>query len=228
LEDEIFADHEENERVDKLEFGDKSRKQATVMVSGRTIFGWGVLVLVVSTAAAQPDESPDGSEWVKVYLTEAEALEIAFPMADTVWSEAWTPTDAQHRSIERRLGWRVETDTFTIYQGLKDGKLTGLALIGEEIGLYRPITFLVKVGPAEKVEAVHVMIYRESRGGEVRRQRFLSQYGGKTIGDPIRINRDIIGVTGATLSVRAMNAGVKKALAVVEAYGKAQEKEAAH
>jgi hypothetical protein len=42
------------------------------------------------------------------------------------------------------------------------------------------------------------------------------QYDGKSIGNPIRINRDIIGITGATLSVRAMNAGVKKALAIVE------------
>ena len=67
-----------------------------------------------------------------------------------------------------------------------------------------------------KVESVHVMVFRESRGGEVRRRRFLAQYDGKSLRSPIRINRDIVGVTGATLSVRAMNAGVKKSLAVVQ------------
>ena len=61
-----------------------------------------------------------------------------------------------------------------------------------------------------------MMVYRESRGGEVRRRRFLVQYEGKSLGSPIRINRDIIGVTGATLSVRAMNAGVKKTLGIIE------------
>ncbi|PIQ82443.1 MAG: FMN-binding protein, partial [Candidatus Omnitrophica bacterium CG11_big_fil_rev_8_21_14_0_20_64_10] len=57
---------------------------------------------------------------------------------------------------------------------------------------------------------------RESRGGEIRRKRFLSQYRGKGISSPVRINQDIINVTGATLSVRSMNAQVRKALAVVQ------------
>ena len=93
----------------------------------------------------------------------------------------------------------------------------GYAIVGDEIGLYKPITFLVKISEARRVESVQVMVYRESRGGEVRRQRFLRQYKGKGGKSPIRINRDVIGVTGATLSVRALNAGVKKALAVVQA-----------
>ena len=62
------------------------------------------------------------------------------------------------------------------------------------------------------VRGVEVLVYRESRGGEVRRSRFLRQYGGKDADDAIRLNRDIINVAGATLSVRAMNRGVKAAL----------------
>ena len=64
------------------------------------------------------------------------------------------------------------------------------------------------------------MVYRETRGGDVKRERFLSQYRGKTVRDPISTNRDIINISGATLSVRSMNAGVKRVLAELTAvYG---------
>jgi hypothetical protein len=59
-------------------------------------------------------------------------------------------------------------------------------------------------------------VYRESRGSEVRKKRFNYQYQGKTPYHPIRINRDIINISGATMSVRSMSAGVKRVLVLVE------------
>jgi len=187
-----------------------------------------LLFSLVGCLSAQPVESPDGPEHVKIYLTLEEALALSFPKADTVWSETWRPTQLERTRIERRLGWRLADSRFTIYRGSRGDEDQGYAIVSNEIGLYKPITFMVKIGPGKdvgpgkdagankKVQSVHVMVFRESRGGVVRRRRFLVQYQGKSIGSPIRINRDIIGVTGATLSVRAMNAGVKKALAIVE------------
>ena len=60
------------------------------------------------------------------------------------------------------------------------------------------------------------MVYREPVGAEVRRQRFSRQFRGKTAKDPLRINRDILNVTGATMSVQAMTAGVKKVLVILD------------
>ena len=176
----------------------------------------GMLLLTKPAIVESTDASPDGPEHVVEYLTLEEALSKSFPKADSVWSEVWVPESSERRRIERRLGWRLADSTFTIYRGSRGDQDQGYAIVGNEVGLYKPITFMVKVSIEGKVEAVHVMIFRESRGGEVRRRRFLTQYKGKTTRSPIRINRDIIGVTGATLSVRAINAGVKKALAIVE------------
>ncbi len=187
-------------------------RTVTRVVSGPLLF----LILTALAGARPLGESPDGPEAVKVYLTEEAALEKAFPAADTVWSETWVPSAKERRRIERRLGWRLAEESFEVHRGMKKGESTGYAVVGEQIGLYRPITFMVKVTPEGRVESVRVMVYRESRGGEVRRGRFLSQYKGKSTKDPIRINRDIIGVTGATLSVRAINAGVKKSLAIID------------
>ena len=52
-------------------------------------------------------------------------------------------------------------------------------------------------------------------GGEVRYPRFLAQYAGKTLRDPLLPYRDIHNITGATLSCQSIGQGVRKALALV-------------
>ncbi|MFB6239975.1 MAG: FMN-binding protein, partial [Gemmatimonadota bacterium] len=99
----------------------------------------------------------------------------------------------------------------------------------EERGKYRPITMMVGIAPDFTVHGVEVMVYREDRGEEVRFDRFLQQYRDKDTGDPIRTYRDIMNVTGATISVHSVNDGVRRALHTVELlYGGGQETAAAH
>ena len=90
-------------------------------------------------------------------------------------------------------------------------------MICEEIGKHRPITFIAGVTPEGKVKDVAIMRYREPQGAEVRRRAFLGQFAGKNLSNPIMQYQDIHNVSGATLSVRAMSRGVRKALAVVQA-----------
>lgn len=104
--------------------------------------------------------------------------------------------------------------TYRVYRG---EDLAGYAMVLEERGKYRPITFMVGVDPDFAVEGVTVMVYREDRGDEVRHRRFLRQYQDKTIDDPIRTHRDIVNITGATISVTSMNVGVRRALATLQA-----------
>jgi hypothetical protein len=169
-----------------------------------------------AAAGDQLQESPDGPEHVKVYLTVDQALEKAFARADTLWAETWQPTDQEIQDLEAALGWRVPEREFVFYRGQRAGKDLGVAMITEEKGRFKPITFMVKVAPGGKVEGVQVMVYRESRGDGVRRQRFLKQFRGNKAGDPLRLNRDITVLSGATLSSRAVTAGVKRVLLVVE------------
>jgi len=170
-------------------------------------------IFSISTANAQ---GPDGPEAITVYLTEEQAIKKIFPDADTLWTEVWTPTQQERRRIERRLGWRLEETEFTIFQAKKNNQHQGYAIITHQIGLYKPITFMVHVKIDGRVGSVWIMVYRESRGGQVRRQRFLTQYKNKKTDSHIRLNRDIVGISGATLSVRALNAGVKKILTVID------------
>ncbi len=150
----------------------------------------------------------------EVLVTPDQALREIFPeMARTPVVHRHL-TDSMRAQLSRRLGRPVDDsalDVITVYDSA--GTLRGYAVISDEIGKYRPITFMVGVTPRIVVREVEVLVYRETRGGDIRRQRFLGQYRGKSARDPIDTDHDIINVSGATISVRSMNAGVKRVLA---------------
>lgn len=150
----------------------------------------------------------------EVLLSRAEALHEIFPEAAREARETRALSDADRAALHRALGRPVAERSVEVSRVLDGaGTLLGYAVVTEEVGKYQPITFMVGVTPTLSVRGVEVMVYRESRGGDVKRQRFLSQYRGKTTADPIDANRDIVNIAGATISVRAMNAGVRRVLA---------------
>ena len=149
-------------------------------------------------------------------MTREQALHEIFPEVVRIETERRPISNASREALERTLGRHIperDVEVTLVFAG--DGSLRGYAVVAEEIGKYRPITFMVGVTPDATVRDVAVMAYRESRGGDVRRRRFLAQYRGKRPADPIDSNRDIINISGATISVRSMNAGVKRVLAEI-------------
>lgn len=151
-----------------------------------------------------------------VYLTPEEAAKLMFPDSDHIRKEAITLSPEQKKLIEKRIGWNFPETTFEFFIGETKGEIDGWAFIQNTIGKHKPMTYIVGVDPDGEVSNVEILVYRESRGSEVRKKRFNYQYQGKTSSHPIRINRDIINISGATMSVRSMSAGVKRALVLVE------------
>ncbi len=80
------------------------------------------------------------------------------------------------------------------------------------------MTYMVGVDTQGHVSNVELLVFREARGSEVRTKRFNVQYEGKTVLDPVRINKDIINISGATMSVRSMTAGIKRVLVLVDEF----------
>jgi thiamine biosynthesis lipoprotein ApbE len=152
-----------------------------------------------------------------VYMTKEEALRTVFPDASRVLQEERILSPDERRGVEELLQSRMGERAFTVYAGVAtDGSLDGYAVIQAEIGKFKPFEFIVGVEPDGHVRRVAVLVYREARGGEVAHKRFLDQYNRKTVKSPLQIQRDIIHITGATMSVNAMNLGVKKVLSVIE------------
>ena len=85
------------------------------------------------------------------------------------------------------------------------------AWILDEIGKEEPITagFIVESG---KIVQASILAYRESRGGEVRHANFLKQYQGVSLLPDHFLNKNIDGISGATLSVRAVGRMARLAL----------------
>ena len=150
-----------------------------------------------------------------VYLSTEQALRLAFPSAQTITPADVTLTPEQQQRAAAMAGGPVPAaGPWTIYTATAGEQLLGRAVVMEEIGKYEPITFLVAAGPDGRVLDVLILVYRESRGGEVRRPNFLRQYRGKAAQDPIKVSQDIVNITGATLSARAVSVGVRRALAL--------------
>lgn len=170
----------------------------------------GCLLLGAATRLAAQEQT--------VYLTLDQAPKTLFPGAQIARKDIAATPEFRDK-IKAKLGrlqpsvWEPSYVTFTASQA---SSTIGYAVVVDEIGKVSPITFIVSVTPDFKVRDVAVMVYREVRGGEITQRRFLAQYKGKRAMDPIQLDRDIVGITGATLSVQGANRAVHKALAVLE------------
>lgn len=85
------------------------------------------------------------------------------------------------------------------------------AWILEEIGKERLITagFVIN---NNKIESINVLAFRESRGWEVRYPFFTDQFSGAELQEDNRLDKHIDGISGATLSVKAMKKMARLAL----------------
>ena len=153
-----------------------------------------------------------------IYLTPEEAAKLTFPESENIRAEVITLSPEQKQLIEERIGWQFPETIFECFIGETNGQIDGWAFIQNTIGKHKAMTYMVGVDPNGEVSNVEVLVYRESRGSEVRKKRFNYQYQGKNLDDPIRINRDIINISGATMSVRSMSAGVKRVLVLTDEF----------
>ena len=158
------------------------------------------------------------SNSAETLLTEAEALKIVFPKAQSTETQVQTLTESQREDLQKKTGMRFPETEYRFLIGHGKAGIDGYAVIMNEIGKHEYITFIVGVNPKGEIRDVAVMDYRETRGWEVKEQRFLRQFRGKSLADPIAVDRDIVNYTGATLSSHAVAHGVKKALALVQTF----------
>jgi hypothetical protein len=154
----------------------------------------------------------------EVYLTEEEALKLMFPKSAHIKKELLSVSADKKIVIEERIGWKFPEDVFEVYIGETGTQVDGYALVQNTIGKHKPMTYMVGVDARGHVSNVELLVFREARGSEVRTKRFNVQYEGKTVLDPVRINKDIINISGATMSVRSMTAGIKRVLVLIDEF----------
>lgn len=155
-----------------------------------------------------------------VFLSEADAPRAVLPDADRFERVEVLDSPAMRGRVQARLGgvrpsiWEPRWVAYRAYAG---DAAVGTALVVEEVGKHRAITFVVGLRPDLRVADVAVMAYREAYGGEIGQGRFLRQYREKEPAAPLRAGREITNIAGATLSVEAASRAVRKAQAIAGA-----------
>ena len=150
------------------------------------------------------------------YYSTRGVLAEFFPNSERVSYRTFAVDRSIRARLAQRLGYAPARDKYTIFVATSHGKVDGYAIVDDEQGLHQPITFATRLSPRGMVERVEIMVYREPRGDEVRDARFRKQFQGKTSQDPLRLNRDIDAVSGATVSSASLAVGVRRATILVE------------
>ena len=145
--------------------------------------------------------------FAEVYAGVDKAIKVIFPAF-------------QEYKEERRILDNQEVRIFTV---LSRGKILGWAVVLDEMGKIKPITFLVGIDNQNNVLGVQILEYRDMFGSEIKRRSFLRQFQGKSLKDSIVVGQDIDAVTGATVSSHAAASIVRKSLKVIERYNKNQD-----
>lgn len=156
------------------------------------------------------------------FIAPERAPAAVFPDADRFEPTVVDATPAFTQAMAARLGGVTLSTVdpqYPVTRAYRGAQLLGTAVVVEEIGKHRPITFVVGVRPDGAVEDVAVMAYREAYGGDVTQPRFLGQYRDKGPTDDLRPYHGVANVAGATLSVEAASRAVREAQAVVAVLG---------
>ncbi len=108
-------------------------------------------------------------------------------------------------------------DTFK-YQDIKNvslsslkcsDKLMGYACFASSKGKNDYFDYMVLLNESMEIKKVVVLIYRSSYGGEIMAKSWLKQFIGKVRGEEMEFERDIDGISGATISGPSMTKGIK-------------------
>jgi Na+-translocating ferredoxin:NAD+ oxidoreductase subunit G len=167
-------------------------------------------LLLAVLAAAVPAHASE-------YWTTADLLRDFFKTAARVPFKSFTLGDADAAEIGKKLGVPVKkTWTIRVAED-KDQKRLGYAILDQQIGLHEDIDYGVRFGVGGAVERVEIMVFREPYGDQVRGERFRNQFVGKTANDPMVAGQDIVIVSGASYSSKALALGIKRDTLVLQA-----------
>ena len=116
------------------------------------------------------------------------------------------------------------------YAAFKGGELIGLAFRTSRISFSGPIVILVGIGVDSRISGIHILQNIDTPGlgsnassrnfyvDRARGIRFYEQFAGKSVSDPFIPKQDVIVITAATITSRAVADSVKAAGEAAEAW----------
>jgi len=148
----------------------------------------------------------------KVFLTQEEALKLAFPGAVVVRRTAFL-TEAETRDVAALSGGPAPSALAVAYVATKEGHLVGTAYFDTHVVRTLPETLMVVITPAGTIARIEILSFSEPED-YLPRQHWYAQFPGKGLDDELSIKRGIRPVSGATLTARATAEAARRVLAL--------------
>lgn len=154
---------------------------------------------------------PSGAQAV----TQDEAIREAFPQADSVVRRTAYLSEAQlaRARASAGRGVEIESEIVTHYVAVKDGIPVGVAYFDAHRVRTLPEVLMIAVGTDHRIHRVQVL--RFSEPPEYRPpDRWLARFVGRILDADLSERRGIDGITGATLTTRAVTSAARRVLAL--------------
>ncbi len=148
----------------------------------------------------------------KVFLTQEEALRLAFPGA-AVERRSVFLTEAEVGEITRLSGGPRPSALVVAYVATKGGRPAGTAYFDTHLVRTLPETLMVVVSPAGTIARIEVLSFSEPED-YLPREHWYAQFPGKALDEELSVKRGIRPVSGATLTARATTEAARRVLAL--------------
>jgi hypothetical protein len=110
-------------------------------------------------------------------------------------------------------GRPLERSVVPYYVGMLEGRITGYAYFDTHLVRTLPETIMIRLTPDGRIAAIEVLSFEEPED-YLPGERWLRQFDGRPLDDDLSLKGAIRGLTGATLSSRAVTAAARRVLAV--------------
>lgn len=145
-------------------------------------------------------------------ITRDEALALAFPGA-TIRAEQLFMTPEQQKRAAATGGVEVSSALVARYVATKDGQAIGRAYVDTSTVRTKKETLLISLDAAGRVKRIDVTAFLEPAEYHAP-EAWLRQYRDRALSDDLGLNKAIRPIAGATLTARAVNAAVRRILAI--------------
>ncbi|MCA9540250.1 MAG: FMN-binding protein [Myxococcales bacterium] len=151
-----------------------------------------------------------GPAQAKVFLSKAGALEAVFPGASVEQVNLYL-SDADEAAIATAAGEPWPTRLANMYVGRAGEAIVGYAFIDTHQVRSLNETLMVVLSPEGEVKQVVVLAFHEPEE-YLASPRWLMQFVGRALDASLKVQSGVDGLSGATLTARAVTASVRRVL----------------
>jgi len=179
----------------------------------------GIILALLAPLLAAPAASGAGPALppappAKVFLTQAEALKLAFPDCAVERRTIYlTEEERQHAAELAGKGVEVENRVVYAYEARKDGKLVGTAYFDAHRVRTLDEVLMFAIDDKGRIQRLEMLSFGEPEE-YIPRTKWYAQFTGKSLQDDLRLKGDIKGVSGATLTATATASAARRTLAL--------------